>query len=629
MLISNIKKVVIVDDDWAIAYSRDGLVSSGVEQDALERLEDEDDPDTRKYIELLKSNGLPHTTLDEKIIAFSHPQVVKECPGYYIEKIIKVHEENYSPKREKLELIVNALTDLGFDEQIIFKFNNPDACDVNDEALYIVDLFLKEADFNVSLNFLRGKISALEGMKSQFIIMSYDHDALMQLFDSLRKELKVSPTRFKFIDKPNGDTFNALNWHNGIVQLDKEYSLIDSHEKLLKKMDIGLSRSFEDVRTSLWSLDGSAFYKFLMSARADNMSLSEYFSDLIMWHLMGFLEEGYSIKTLLDDLEVNLGESVFLGPSVEGDDSNRILKNILMDVVSYRQGWIEKNVTSVISAQELKEFISVLKFGTIIQHVQSSQLYIHLTRPCDYIHVKPEKIDDTYLVFLRGKEFSIELVDFEKNEIVTPYVNVDGRPLFYEWHLKKPFTPSIGELIDGFGSKYKILGQLRNGYAADLVNQYSSIVSKAAMPRLPNVTSMHAYHIFYDSSVEKFSTFFGGDVKPIDDLNFDNEKVHVFRIKDQKDGEFRLVFPYSSASKLAAQLKRNNQPTVEDIKGISKVLMEGVSSSKIEFKKHGDDLMFAYEKNFFEKSDASLTQAKELYAKNKTILNYIVFHYQT
>lgn len=628
--LKNIKKVVILDDDWACQFNINALRSSGINVDVLDRLEDRGDKNTREYVNLLAAHNVPHGNIDDLINAFGMPHLYDGIPQYYKVNLIDIHRANFEQKRKKLEDVESILIGLGIQTDNIIKYASIDEFQEQGEALYISDLFLIEGRKEVSIDFLKEKIRRLQGNdKSQFIVMSYDHGSLLELFESIRSDEKISTARFKIIDKPNGTEKYQLLWKNGILQLDREYELIHAQEDLLKCLDANITHSLDKLKKSLWSLDASAFYRFYLTADADNTSLGEYFSELMMWHVLGVFEGNHIARDKLNTLQKGLKEQgPFVGPSTEVGGAVSVANNVLMDLVSYRPEWL----TPVVEDNQLKTFLANLKFGGIYRENQTNKVYVHLTRPCDYLHAKSDSIDTDYLLFLNGLEIrsSDSLPKDGGTSVFTPYVNVNGKTKYYEWFLKRPFTTSISAIYEGFHQRFSLLGQIRHSFAIGLVNKYASSASEVAHLRLPYAEDIAAHHLYFSPDQQCFMIHAAEqEVKYENKESFNGRELNIsfYFVHDKKT--ISVVFPYFSSSLFSYQYKTHADQTDDSRMEFSKKLMGGLQRkrSDIEYFTLLDDksLNMCDINYFLENHDGLLDDAKKIFRGGKVIFNCLVY----
>lgn len=630
MQLKNIKKVVILDDDWECLFSLDALRVSGIDQQVLDRLEDNRDRETKEYLKVLAAHSVSSETIDDRVKAMGMAELYSEIPQYYKTNLVDIHHGNFSQKKQKLDEIYNILIGLGVPDEHIFKYASVEAFQDQGEALYINDLFLKEGNRDLSINLIKQKVGSLSADdKSQFIVMSYDHVSLLSLFENLRPELKVSTARFKIIDKPDGSETSQLLWKNGILQLDREYDLIGAQENLLKCLDANIEVSLAELRKSLWSLDASSFYRFYLTADADHSTLGEYFSELMMWHILGVFEGNHvardNLKLLQDGL-VQYGP--FMGPSIEANKLAGIANAFLADLVSYRPGWL----APIMEDNGLKKFISDLKFGGIYIENATGKLFVHLTRPCDYVHAKPETISNDYLLFLTGNEIrSFDSLPKENVPIVvTPYVNVNGRIKYFEWYLKRPFTTTIESMFQDFRQKFTLLGQLRHSFAIGLVNKYASSMSEVAHLRLPYAEDIAAHHLYYSPESACFLIHTGSEeikYEKVESFVNCDLRINLYFVHDKKS--VNVVFPYLSSSIFSYQYKTAAEKTDAERMAFSAELMKGITKKRggVEYFTLLDNksLTLCPINHFVDNHTELLAEAQKIYQNGKVIFNCLVY----
>lgn len=482
--------VAIIDDDWSISFTESELVIAGVEEVVLDSIKDVDSPSTAELCKLLKEHGLPFGSYEERITALSDDSLYNKLPSYYREDAVDVFRRYKEPLLRKIQVIKDYFISLGFKEDNVSCFCSIDRVNVKEFDIIVIDLYLEEGNSNISLGFLETSLS--DGVNRQYILMSHDITSLREQYRRIHVANSVSSTQLKVINKPESDDeFSKSYWCNSIQQLLIERELIDPQKSVQKKWTNIVRNSAENFVHKIWSLDSFGINKLRLTADADNMSLSEYLSE-ILYKIMtaeveSELETGEVTSTLSDALKA-VDERHLLISLNEVYDSEYVLKSLFSDVRSLRPENIQQIDSNKFEDDESNyiEFISSLKFGSIFKD-NAGQIFLHITQPCDYLHV-PYKHAKNFNVFLFPGE---EVSTFENNpdglkKFTTSFVYIENEQnvVNIKWDLRRLVSMPISNLFN-CRADYKVVGQLRNDIAQAVAHQFGSTVSRVAALRVP------------------------------------------------------------------------------------------------------------------------------------------------
>lgn len=639
-----ISSVLILDDDWAVSYNKKQLEENGVSQEIFKRLEDEDDPSTVELIELLESKGRPFETLEEKLEGLFYDDVINDIPKLLLETIVHPVKERKEPLRAKLEAIVVNLKSLGVTEENIFKHSSfAQAIDYlkdNSPDLFIIDLFIEDEDQEKTLEFIRGLLHVHHD--SQFILMSYNVHELTNLFRHFHKERNVPSSKFKVISKPqvgDGDQeVELLKWQNAFYQLSNEKPIVKAQFEMQKAWSQSIDKAALSLKGKIWELDSCSLNKLSLTARADNMKLSDYLPEIISKHILSEFESSGSPTAQINQLEKQLGELedyYTFSSSVEILDAYTILQGMLADTVSHRYSSINQfsnlKITKDNIDDEYEQFLADLKFGSILKNKESNELLIHITQPCDYIHVALKKSNDESLLFFPGKEMSLYQEEPPGNKkFITPYVRVSENITSIKWNLRKPITFSIKDLFDQKNT-YEIVGKVRDDYTQAISNSFASAVSRVAMIRIPRFEYMDAYHVFYNPADEKLYLKTNGDDQILikgkfeisSGIKFNARRYKLESVKDKR--HHRIIFPSDDAVHLSRSFNgiSSSNLTMELLQGAN---LGDEAETRI-FERN--NIIFSYTEGFNNKLSFFLQRAKEFHKESGEILNIVLLEPST
>jgi len=634
-----INSVLILDDDWGINCNRKELEAIGVSQEQFMKLEDEEDPSTEELIYLLESRGKPFDNLEEKLRGLFCDDLIGDIPKPLLDTIVIPAKNRKESLRLKLEVIVETLQSLGVLGENIYKhsdFNKArEFLTENSPDLFIIDLFIEDEDQEKTLEFIEYLLR--EHNESQFVLMSYNIDELTKLFRRFHKEKNVPSSKFKVIAKPEVENdsreFEALKWKNAFYQLSTEKSIIDSQYEMQNAWAKSIEQAASSLKGKIWELDSCSLNKLSLTAKADNMKLSEYLPEVFSKHILSEFESSGSPTIQIDKLESDISELddyYTFSSSVEVLDSYDVLREILADTISHRNSSIKQFSVAEISDENIDEeysnFISDLKFGSVLRHKENGELLIHITQPCDYIYVPYKRSDDESLILFPGNEIPIYKEEVPGNKkFITQYIRVAQNITSVKWNLRRPKTFSIQELFNK-KNEYEIVGKVRDNYTQAISNSFASAVSRVAMLRVPRFEYMNAYHLFYNAEQQNISLKTdGNDVilsrKRLDFSLGKKFKARRYKIERSKDKRHhRVIFLSDDAVNLSKSFDGASSSN------LAMVLLQGASlgdeaDSRIYER---DNIIFSYKESIGVNLSNFLDRAKKLHEESGEILNIVL-----
>ncbi|MDT7423672.1 hypothetical protein RQL50_21465 [Citrobacter freundii] len=643
---SGIKKVLIIDDDTKIFYTKEAFTAYGVEEEIIDKLEDEDDPNTSQLISLLDENGLPYDSLRDKISSFSRSEISENIPEHFKEKIVKVITQSHEGLYHRIKTVKKCLSELGIEDSDIKEVGTSEEAEnellENSYNLIIVDLMLSEDE--KSLDLLRRILQTRKSHDTQFILTSYRTEELKNNYRSIHIDNHISSAKLKVLDKPSKVELNSIiTWKHALIQISHERQFMHELQQCQKdwvECIMSVSKSLSD---KIWTLDSCYINKLRMTAEADHLSFSEYLSEAMAKNMVSEYENSESPIKMTDDLAnkiKNTENSDFIfGYSLETVDPYEKLKILISDLTSHRPNKLlkfptsdkESNVENV-----FRSLLSCLKFGTILKFRKpetdekkdkaSEQYYVHLTPPCDYIHLNFKDKDQESLLFFPGQEYSVLKSEGKSEKIYqTPYVNVDGDIKNLRWNLRNPTSYTIGRLLSRY-SNFEVVGQLRTEYAQAIIQKFSSSASRIATPRLPIFDNICVYHITYKVE-EGFEGFYISTYNE----TIKQRKLNIAKIENKIDivarkfrkydiGNDKVIFPGESASRIA-ELTYDTQEKIDEI---CINMMYGVELLKNEEVSLSPELYFIMSEDFNRNKKSILQKIKDSDNGDNKFISYVI-----
>lgn len=561
-----IHSVAIIDDDLNWSFGITELQNAGIDSDVIDALKDKNSPSCSKLIQNLVSLGIPSSNFEDRLKAISHPKNIEHIPDFFVENIINEYQESKRPARDKLLLIKKCLTSLGIEDVKIHEFSS--VVEFNDSEhqfdLIILDLFLVEGDSKISLGFLENRL--LKKCSAQYILMSYDSKTLESEFRRIHVQHRVSSSQLKVFKKPelNSDEWH-VQWKVGIYQLAIERKLINFQQSTQETWTSIINKATDDFIKRIWSLDSFGFNKLRLTAEADHMSLTEYMAEVMHKGLLAELQDINLPTSEMIELSQELAsidDGHFLNPSNEIFDSYHVLKEIFSDFRSYRANNLSQIDTN---GYKYNEFIYSLKFGTVLQHKKSSELYLHLTQACDYIHV-PYSDSKNHMLFLfpGKKHFLLDDPQDGQKKMTVSYIHTDSGVENITWNLRQLKTVTIRELFEDRES-YKVVAQLRESMAQAVSHKFGSTVSRVGALRVPWFENVRAFHCRYVQNGNNFPVTVTGketlDAKSINNPNIINYAelfyFNIFKVKEGSEPIYKVTFKTDSIRDVTRVLRLN------------------------------------------------------------------------
>jgi len=573
-----ITKVLIIDDDWDFEFSRKSILDFGVSEDILDELEDDESPDTEQFLKLLERNDLPSANLEERLNAFDNERVIEELPEKFREQVYDKVVDKKQDLKSKLEIIRESLVDLGVPpENVVAASTIEDANNtpIEEVSLVIIDLYLAEGNTELSLQFLENSLKEHKGRNDnppQFILMSYHTEELRNNHRYLHQSIEVATSQLKVIEKPRDDDSETekMRWKRSILHLANERDVISTQYDMQQLWSSLVKDAAEKFSGRLWSLDLFSLTKLKQTAEADNLTLADYLSEIMLKNLVGMFEENGFPSVELEKLEEKIKprqDSLSYSSTSEVYDSYDSLSNIL-GYISSQKMESESFISSEDEANDHKLFLATLKFGTILRRKSDNKLFVNVTQPCDYIHAKYGRCEDESFILFPGIQVDTSYNKESINSYVSSYVHLDGEVTHLEWNLRLPHTLSIQELFDDRDS-YEIVGRLREDVTQALSNKFSAAFSRVGAIRVPKYESVQGFHF---QKGENSLTLSGIEQNvPVNDKN---QLTYEFLLENGKPLLFHLFRDCNRDSKQPHRVTMRGDSVVE----FSKLLEPGFDS---------------------------------------------------
>lgn len=571
-----INKIAILDDDIKFNYSYNSI-SEYVDNDCLDSLSDINSPSREELVNLLESLSLPASNVNELVESFNNSEVINSLPEYYLEGIIEPIEERNKDLREKINLVIDCLKELGVSDENIFSFHDVSGisnCD-EDIDLYIVDLFLEEGNIQTSINYLKGILESSKENNNQFILMSYDKEQLDNQFRSQHIESKISSSQLKVIEKPHSLLDKEkTRWLRAIQQIALERALIDYQRNMQNKWTDLVEKASKEFINKIWSLDNFAINKLRLTANADDMSLSDYLATAMHRALLAELEVDSSHSNITFELEKSLksnDDQNKIVPSNEVLDSYQILTEFVADLTSYR-------VTSLkqLSCSESDEglaynnFLSSLSYGSILKKSgDNKNYYLHITQPCDYIHINLQESINNNLFLIPGRVFSNFGSHMGGNKkYLSSFINTETGVHNIDWNLRQIETISIKKLFED-RALYNVVGRLRDEEVQTISHQFGSSMSRIATNRKPWFDYINCKHVYLKHEDNEYKFFYFDNehnLKTLDNVSIINNattdsisyKHHIDKIQARRSEQYIIKTELDSIPDIIESLSTEN-----------------------------------------------------------------------
>ncbi|MCI4187753.1 hypothetical protein MRO89_17575 [Dickeya dianthicola] len=622
--------VVIIDDDYAPIYKPERLHQYGVNEQVSKKLMDKSDRNTKAWLKILKEAGLPSENLEQRLEAFSIEDVAKKAPDYYKRELIDVVELRIKEQKPKLDSIKKWLVELGVSNDGIHFFNcSEKALEYsihNSPDLFIVDLMLDESTESTGL--IKELFDNDNIRKdSQFILMSYHTEKILDNFRTLHKSLKVSSSRFKVINKPKeNDISSEIQWKHVFIQLDIEKEFMREQDNFQNSWSVCVDKAAKNLKDKIWEWDSRHINRLRLSAEADHISFSDYFSEIMAKHIVSVFESSGAPKeemNLLSSKMAKVNNKAFiLNSSLEVKDPYEDLKIMLADINSHRFEWCD----TIDAITSFPAFLRTIKFGTILK--KNNEYFLNITPPCDYIHLKEERSKYEGLLFIPGIEFDSYKEESDGNKKhITPFITIENNIQGIKWNLRNPITSTVYEAYNSI-REYFIVGQLKPDITQIISNKFASAISRGAEVRVPRFEDLYLYHFYFNPQENCFNLKCTDADIIIDIKDFSVENSLTFPIKRYKDlntpSNKKECHTVMIENRAVYDLAKNIINPREKLRELCLELIYGIKYEDSSFEKNYDNIVLIINNKFNKPLNTNLQIAKDLYKEKQEILNILI-----
>lgn len=626
----NFSNVVIIDDDYEPIYKQERLLQYGVSDHVSKKLMDKSDRNTKEWLKILQEKGLPYDNLEQRLIAFSNEDIAVKAPNYYKKNLIEIVERRIGEQKPKLDSIKQWLIDLGVNNQSIHFFNNDvdtlKYCGNNQPDLFIVDLMLDDSTESTGL--IKDLFNN-ENIRnnSQFILMSYHKDKILDNFRTLHKSLKVSSSRFKVINKPNVDDLSSeIQWKHVFIQLNIEKEFMREQDSFQNSWSVCVDEAAKNLKEKIWEWDSRHINRLRLSAEVDHISFSDYFSEIMAKHIVSVFESSRAPKDEMDLLSTkmaNVDDKAFiLNSSLEVKDPYEDLKIMLSDINSHRSEWCD----SIDTINSFSSFLKTMKFGTIL--LKDDEYLVNITPPCDYIHLSEKRSKEESMLFIPGVQFNSykeEQVGNKKH--ITPFVTIGKNIQGIKWNLRNPRAFTVYELFESI-NEYSIAGQLKSDIAQIISNKFASAISRGAEVRVPRFENLNLYHCYFNPQDDCFNLKCTDLDRKIEHKNPFNQDALTFPVKRYKDisnqsskKQYHIVM---IENRLVPELVKNISKTQKEMSELCLNLIYGLRYEDGAFEKDFGNITLVINEKFEKILNSNLQKARKLYKDKQEILSLLM-----
>lgn len=622
--------VVIIDDDYAPIYKPERLRQYGVNEQVSRKLMDKNDRNTKTWLKIIQEAGFSSENLEQRLEAFSIENIAKKAPNYYKKELIEVVENRIKEQKPKLDSIQKWLLELGVNVNSIHFFNDSKKAleySINNSPdLFIVDLMLDESTESTGLI---KELFNVRNIKenSQFILMSYHTEKILDNFRTLHKLLKVSSSRFKVINKPvENDISSEIQWKHVFIQLDIEKEFMREQDKFQNSWSACVDQAAKNLKDKIWEWDSRHLNRLRLSAEADHVSFSDYFSEIMAKHIVSVFEGSGSPKEEMNSLSSKMAKvdnkAFILNSSLEVKDPYEDLKIMLADINSHRFEWCD-NIESITS---FPAFLKTIKFGTILR--KDNGYFLNITPPCDYIHLKEERSKSEGLLLIPGTKFDSYKEENDGNKKhITPFITIENNIQGIKWNLRNPITFTVYEAYRSI-KDYSIVGQLKPDIAQIVSNKFASAITRGAEVRVPRFEDLYLYHFYFNPQENCFNIKRTDNDIKVDVKNFCEDNALTYPIKRYKDSNTQTnkkeCHTVMIESRIVYDLTKCIIKPQEKLRELCLDLIYGIKYEDSPFEKNYDNITLIINNKFDKSLNGNLIKARELYKEKQEILNLLI-----
>lgn len=486
---ASINRIAIIDDDLSTDVSLDDIRSSN--EDVVSILGDSDDPDTDKFIKLLKELGINNSTLEDLVEALGREDIRDKVPEKFRDVVNNILSDRQG-RAAPINKLCSWLKDEGVDTDSFHIFTSPEIDTDEMFDLVLVDYFLVGDDKEQTLPLITQLLDKHDGQPNPLlvILMSSHEDQLKADFFSLRPELQITSSRFRVMKKPMEQSEEEqIQWMLTLQQLAQERKVVLSVESFLKEWGNKMKVASAKLADGLWELDAHSLEKLRQAAEDDHALFEDYLTQILSKKILAEVEEsGFPIDETKELSEILSSEKETLSYGTEICDSRQALRELLGDISWKRPSSWETDVIPETDEDKFNWIKKNIQFGCVLKD-ESGKLFVHVTQSCDLAHLTYQNRVKQHLLLFPGELVKTDRrFNSDKEHSSEAYFHEDEWNNIY-WQLTRPRTISFDSLIQDL-DKYSVVGQLREDQTQGIINNYAARSARVAGIRVPSFSAL-------------------------------------------------------------------------------------------------------------------------------------------
>lgn len=517
-------KVAIIDDDFNEKITLSDLKKTD-DDNILDALEDINPPEYEIIYNYFSEMKLVYNSLEDIVNIFNSTKDISSLPRAFLrlrDKALERKELLIAPVKR----IINWLctSGLSINESDIDIYSSPSSYFNERKSLsydlICIDYLLVNDSEQETIPFINNikNESAEQGYTPSFILMSSHENLITNDFLDIKSKLSMTSSRFRIMEKPSTNlNSREVIWKTTFKQIFEQKKFIHDIEMFIHGWINHFQIASLSLAKILWALDAHSLDVLRRTAKDDNISFSEYFTEVIFKKVLAEFESSLntgaeSVRSSGETLQTVLENNILISPGNEVQDSRLILKTLLKDTNWHERNWYQIQESYPVLVNEACDLPSLyhyqlkwlkenLRFGIVLRNKETKTLLVNLTQPCDLAHLKPYQIDKINLFFMQGLDIHMSINNTTDKQALSTALFVDSSWRNVHWDLSRPLTPPIISFMQKI-ENYETIGQLRHEQSQHILNRYVAKISRVATIRMPYLFDIKYLVIAFDEKGE-------------------------------------------------------------------------------------------------------------------------------
>ena len=281
-------KVAIIDDDFNEKITLSDLKKTD-DDNILDALEDINSPEYEIIYNYFSEMKLVYNSLEDIVNIFNSTKDISSLPRAFLRlrgKALERKELLIAPVKR----IINWLctSGLSINESDIDIYSSPSSYFNERKSLsydlICIDYLLVNDSEQETIPFINNikNESAEQGYTPSFILMSSHENLITNDFLDIKSKLSMTSSRFRIMEKPSTNlNSREVIWKTTFKQIFEQKKFIHDIEMFIHGWINHFQIASLSLAKILWALDAHSLDVLRRTAKDDNISFSEYFTEVI------------------------------------------------------------------------------------------------------------------------------------------------------------------------------------------------------------------------------------------------------------------------------------------------------------------------------------------------------------